>query len=257
MIRKEFYNLKALIWFVVFLASPVLIWFANSMAVDGFPGVTTPTTSISRLPMVQDSSDNSDLLALTNFGDSSASATIKLYNTAGGLTAVTISIEAKKTQIVDISEISLEHGIYSLEVEAPENVHSMIITGPSDFHSMSMRKCKRGSLSAETSTLYLPIMAHFLWARGDIFLANFDDQSAVVNIIVYDFTGATAAERELTIGANAVLQIAAEELIGEGQEGIFSAIISAPGTVLGVYTITDQDNDKGYYPLSEETSESP
>ncbi|MBW2306005.1 MAG: hypothetical protein JRG73_03635 [Deltaproteobacteria bacterium] len=251
--RKIFCNFKVLAWFAVFLVSPVLIWFAVSLAIDGFPGVT-PSTIISRIPMVQDSSDNSDFLVLTNFRDSTASATVSLYDTTGGLTAVTVSVDEHQVSIVDISEVSLVQGIYSLEVDAPESIHSMVITGPSDFHSISLRKLTRGSLSTETRTLSLPMMAHFEWASGDLFLANFDDRSAVVSITVYDLTGTTVTERELTLGANAILQITAEELIGAGQEGIFSAIISAPGTVLGVYTVTDPDNDKGYYPLGGEPS---
>ncbi len=251
MIRKVIYIFPVLIVLAILLSGPA------SMAQDAVGDLTivsprvdaTPTTITSRLPMVQDDSNNSELLYLTNFGDSSASATISLYNTAGESTSRETTIEAKQSYLAFISDISNAQGMFSLVVEALDTVHGMILTGPADFHSISIRELWRDSLSTETRTLYLPMLAHYVWASGDIYLTNFAETQADVSIAVYDFNGIRVLERDLSVDAHDLRHIPAEELIGTGQEGIFSVAISAPGTTLGVYTVTDPDNDKGYYPL--------
>ncbi|MBW2148538.1 MAG: hypothetical protein JRG73_18310 [Deltaproteobacteria bacterium] len=251
MIRKVFCIFPLLILLVVFSTSPA------SMAQDAVGDLTiisprvdaTPTTITSRLPMVQDNSNNSEMLYLTNFGDSSASATITLYNATGERTSIDTTIDAKQVYFAFIRDISNTQGMFSLAVEAPDTVYGMIITGPADFHSLSFRDLWRGSLSTETRTMYLPMLAHYVWAAGDIYLANFAETAADVTITVYEFNGTRVLERDMSVNAHALRHIPAEELIGTGQEGIFSVLISAPGTVLGVCTVTDPDNDRGYFPL--------
>jgi len=188
---------------------------------------------------------------LSNLGASPASATITLYNAAGTSNSTTPTmIQPKQSYIASFSQIWGGQGMFSLEVDTNPLVEGLIITAPADLHSFSFRELSFAPLSSSVRTINVPLMIELSIAEGDIFLTNFSGSSENATITLYDlYTGSQVQQRQVAINPHSILQNPLPDLIGAGVDGVLTGTVSAPGTIQGVFTLADPDNDKAYYPL--------